>query len=215
MIERRLLDPHDQMSYSTLRNRFSWQIPERFNMGVACCPADEPDAVALVVDHGDGTRTTFSFGRIAELSDQFAAALTRSGAGRGDRIAIVAPQSVETAVAHLGAWKAGCVSLPLASLFGPDALAYRLNDSGATLAVVSADNAPKVAEAAPGLPVIVIGSDFDEFCSTPATAERVDTSSEDPAYLIYTSGTTGQPKGALHAHRSLFGHLHPFFNSFI
>ncbi len=38
----------------------------------------------------------------------------------------------------------------------------------------------------------------------------VSTAAEDPAYLIYTSGTTGPPKGALHAHRSLFGHLPGF-----
>src|SRR5207248_1010288 len=37
--------------------------------------------------------------------------------------------------------------------------------------------------------------------------EAVDTNAEDPAVIIYTSGTTGQPKGALHAHRVLLGHL--------
>ena len=34
-----------------------------------------------------------------------------------------------------------------------------------------------------------------------------DTGSEDPAVIIYTSGTTGKPKGALHGHRMLTGHL--------
>jgi acetyl-CoA synthetase len=38
----------------------------------------------------------------------------------------------------------------------------------------------------------------------------VDTRAEDPAFLIYTSGTTGDPKGALHAHRIVFGHLPAF-----
>jgi acetyl-CoA synthetase len=33
---------------------------------------------------------------------------------------------------------------------------------------------------------------------------------EDPAFLIYTSGTTGDPKGALHAHRIVFGHIPAF-----
>src|SRR6202035_4173653 len=35
----------------------------------------------------------------------------------------------------------------------------------------------------------------------------VDTSADDPALIIYTSGTTGNPKGALHAHRVVLGHL--------
>ena len=37
--------------------------------------------------------------------------------------------------------------------------------------------------------------------------EPVDTAAEDPAVIIYTSGTTGKPKGVLHAHRVLLGHL--------
>ena len=35
----------------------------------------------------------------------------------------------------------------------------------------------------------------------------VDTAADDPALIIYTSGTTGNPKGALHAHRVVLGHL--------
>ncbi|MBB1029510.1 AMP-binding protein, partial [Dietzia sp. SLG310A2-38A2] len=34
-----------------------------------------------------------------------------------------------------------------------------------------------------------------------------DTGPDDPALLIYTSGTTGQPKGALHGHRVVLGHM--------
>ncbi|MGY8960580.1 MAG: AMP-binding protein, partial [Alphaproteobacteria bacterium] len=45
----------------------------------------------------------------------------------------------------------------------------------------------------------------------------VATKADDPAILVFTSGTTGPPKGALHAHRTLLGHLpgvefpHDFF----
>ncbi len=122
---------------------------------------------------------------------------------------MVAPQSLATAIAHLGIWKLGAVSLPLASLFGPDALRYRLTDSGAQTAIVSPDNVAKVREAVSGLPIIEVGAEFDALTSG-APIAPVDTGSEDPVFLIYTSGTTGPPKGALHAHRTLFGHLPAF-----
>jgi acetyl-CoA synthetase len=127
----------------------------------------------------------------------------------GDRVAVVVPQSLETGVAHLAIWKAGGVSLPLAALFGPDALAYRLGDSGAVAVIVTPENRAKVEEAAPGLPIIETGTELDVLCASPPVA-AADTAAEDPAFLIYTSGTTGPPKGALHAHRTLFGHLPAF-----
>jgi len=135
------------------------------------------------------------------------------GIERGDRVGIVAPQRLETGLAHLALWKLGAVSLPLASLFGPDALAYRLEDSGAKAAIVSPDNLAKVREAAPGLAVIEIGAQFDSLAADGDPIPVRVTDAGDPAYLIYTSGTTGPPKGALHAHRSLFGHL-PGFESY-
>jgi acetyl-CoA synthetase len=49
---------------------------------------------------------------------------------------------------------------------------------------------------------------FDEIVATPAPGfTPVRTDAEDAACLIYTSGTTGDPKGVLHAHRFLYGHL--------
>ena len=207
---RRLLIPHQGMTYETLRDRFRWNIPERFNLGVACADQQEPEATALVAVDGSGAVARHTFGDLAGRSACLAEGLARQGIGPGDRVAIVAPQSLEVGLAHLALWKLGAISLPLASLFGPDAISYRLSDSGAKAAIVHPDNRSKLREAAPHLPIIEIGPDFDALCSGPALEDPLDTRAEDPAYLIYTSGTTGQPKGALHAHRSLFGHLTGF-----
>ena len=204
-----MLSPHQAMTYESLVDGFRWQIPERFNLAVACADQQEPTATALVVAHRSGAVSRYTFGEMTDLSSRLAGALAGMGVEPGDRVAIVAPQSLEVGLAHLALWRMGALSLPLATLFGPDAISYRLSDSGAKAAIAHPDSRAKLEEAAPHLPVIETGPEFDELCSGPAMAPA-DTDGEDPAYLIYTSGTTGPPKGALHAHRSLFGHLTGF-----
>ena len=137
-------------------------------------------------------------------------------------------QSPETAVAHIAAYKAGMIAVPLFVLFGADALEYRLADSGARALITDAANYPKVAALRERLPelklVLVVGGGDNDALDFAALLERasdafapVDTAADDPAVIIYTSGTTGPPKGALHAHRVLLGHLpgvefpHEFF----
>ena len=104
-------------------------------------------------------------------------------------------------------------------LFGPDALEYRLANSGAAALVTDVANWPKVAEIRDRLPglrtIVVVGGDgvdgtldFEASCSAASPSHRPAlTAADDPAIIIYTSGTTGPPKGALHAHRFLLGHL--------
>lgn len=200
----------DGRTYESLRDEFSWQIPVEFNLGVACARAGDPEQIALVCVGKDGVVREVSYAELDNLSDRCASGLRSRGVRRGERVGLVMPQCLETAIAHLAIWKLGAVSLPLASLFGPDALAYRLSDSGASLAIVSPDNLSKVSEAAPDLAVVVTGQGFDELLFADPIVESVATHADDPAYLIYTSGTTADPKGALHAHRSLFGHLPGF-----
>lgn len=198
------------MTYESLRANFAWQIPEQFNLGTACADDQPEDNTALISVAIDGTITTRSFGWLADRSSRMAGSLSRLGIGTGDRVAIAAPQSVEVGLTHLAVWKLGAVSLPLASLFGPDAMAYRLADSEAKAVVLHPMNRAKLTEAAHDIIHIETGPEFNEMTSGEPLIEPVSTAAEDPAYLIYTSGTTGSPKGALHAHRSLFGHLPGF-----
>ena len=207
--DRRMLIPHEGMTYQSLVKGFRWRVPDRFNLGVACADQQDPAADALIVAHRSGAVSRYTFGELADLSWRLAGGLAGMGIAPGDRVAMIAPQSLEVGLAHLALWKMGAVSLPLATLFGPDAISYRLSDSGAKAVIVHPDSRAKLDEAAPHLPAIEIGPQFQALLSGPRLGP-VDTGAEDPAYLIYTSGTTGQPKGALHAHRSLFGHLTGF-----
>jgi acetyl-CoA synthetase len=217
---RRTIPIHDGMTYESLREHFRWQIPERFNIGLACSDAHSPESPALVSVDPAGGATTTTFGELATLSNRFANALRGLGVGRGDRVGIVVPQSLETGIAHLALYKLGAIALPLATRFGPDALAYRLGDAAARAVITTKADLGKVLEASAGLDdlaIVVVGNagpphhDFWGVATTASAAfEPVDTSADDAAFLIYTSGTTGPPKGALHAHRSLLGHLPGF-----
>jgi len=205
--------------YSGICKRFQWRIPARYNIGVDTVDRHPDNDLALIHELADGNTRRYTFGDIKRLSNRFANVLTHLGVGNGDRVGILLPQAPETAVAHIAAYKMGAIALPLFTLFGPDALGYRLADSGARVVVTNTENLPKVMALRAELPelkaVVVTGGQAPDgvhaFDTLVAAASDdftpVDTSADDPALIIYTSGTTGNPKGALHAHRVLLGHL--------
>lgn len=198
-------------SYEALCRNFRWEIPARYNIGVDVADRQTPDRLALIYLEEGGAVRRFSFGDIARLSNRLANVFTAAGLQRGDRVAILMGQAPETALAHIAAWKAGLISLPLFTLFGEDALAYRLADSGARALVTDEAGRAKVLPLRDRLPELRHVFLAEELGAALERASdhfaAVDTSAEDPAVIIYTSGTTGNPKGALHAHRVLLGHL--------
>lgn len=222
-------------SYAEQQAKFSWPIPERFNIAVASCDrwADGSGRRAIISEDRNGVVTTYSFDKLKALSNQVAHLWLESGVRRGDRIGIFLPQCVETVIAHLAAYKIGAITIPLFSLFGPDALQFRLGDSGARLLITDGEGEQKIRGIRSGLPelqaVFCIERQSGDACpencqpfwerlqTLPTDFNPVDTLADDPAIIIYTSGTTGKPKGALHAHRVLLGHLpgveisHDFF----
>ncbi|MEP9378817.1 acyl-CoA synthetase [Aquabacter sp. CN5-332] len=207
-------------TYEDLVRTFRWQIPARLNMGVACVDVHGTGAgkTALIFVEEDGAVTRFSFDDLARLTNRFANVLVAAGLKRGDRVGVFLPQAPETAIAHLGAFKAGMVSVPLFTLFGDEALEYRLAASGAKVLVTDVAGLAKLSRIRHGLPalthVYVTGPDrVAELSFDAALAQATDrftpvnTGPDDPAIIIFTSGTTGNPKGALHGHRILLGHL--------
>lgn len=204
----------------------TFDIPERFNLGVACVDDQNADDTALIVVAPDRSHTAHTFGQVAEQANRLANVLTGLGVGRGHVVGVVKTASFETGVAYMALFRMGAIALPLSSLFGPDALAFRLQDGEAKAVLAADSNAGKVAEALGAdttVPIIVIGQRqpnlgdrpgvyaYDEqLAAASSTFTPVDTAAEDPAFLIYTSGTTGDPKSALHAHRIVFGHITGF-----
>lgn len=185
-------------------------------MGVAVCDkwaAREPERLAISYVDSDANATDYTFADLQRLSNQLANYLQQLGVQEGDRVSILLPQMPETAFSHIAIHKLGAISIPLFTLFGVDALRFRLGDSGSKVVVTNREGADRLAEIRSELPdllhvLVVDDGDFHPTLETySAQFSPVDTLAEDPAMIIYTSGTTGQPKGALHAHRVLLGHL--------
>jgi len=215
----------DAQTWEAAQAAFHWQIPERYNIGVDVCDrwADAaPERTALIHEDPDGNVQHLSFAALRDASNQAANCLRAHGIAPGERVAILLGQSPQTAIMHIAVYKSGTIAVPLFSLFGPQALEYRLRDSGARLLLTDTEGAAKIAAIRARLPqletVLVTGDaeqdapqgtySFEAAMARESTAfAPVVTRAEDPALIIYTSGTTGNPKGALHAHRVLLGHL--------
>ncbi|MBX3532204.1 MAG: AMP-binding protein [Rhizobiaceae bacterium] len=208
-------------SYDSLYRDFRWQVPARFNIGVAVSDAwagREPDRVALIAHRSDAAPATLTYGELTRRSSALAASLVRRGLRRGDRVAILLPQGFAVAIAHAAIYKAGAIAVPLALLFGTEALEYRLHAAGVRVVVTNAAGLVKLKPIAGRLPALELivstdgaeagALDFEALCASPdPDFAPADTLAEDPALMIFTSGTTGPPKGALHAHRVLIGHM--------
>jgi acetyl-CoA synthetase len=211
----------DIRDYDALYRRFRWQIPAQYNIGVDVCDrwaAADPARLAILHVHPDGRTDEITFGWLRETSNRLANTLLAHGIARGDRVAVLLPQAPEVAASHVAIYKAGAVALPIAILFGPDALAYRLQNSGAKALITNAQGLAKLSEVRAEVPDVSLVLSTDGpgdgalgFHETLARARAgftpVATTPDDPAMMIYTSGTTGQPKGALHGHRVVLGHL--------
>ncbi len=209
-----------EKSYQSLCREFRWRIPGRYNIGVDICDkwADGSARPALIHEKRDGTVRRYSFDDLRHLSNRAANLFTARGLGRGERIGILLPQGPETALAHIAAYKTGAVAVPLFTLFGLDALKYRLADSGARLVVADSSGAEKIAQIRGDLPQLecvlcvdgpVNGGEsfYDGIDRASDSFVPASTAGDDPALIIYTSGTAGDPKGALLPHRTLLGHL--------
>ena len=208
-------------SYEDLCARFQWSIPARFNIGVDICDrhADDPARVAMIYENEAGVVSEHTFAQFRARSNQLANGLKRLGVAPGDRVGIVMSQRPETANAHIAIYKLGAIALPLATLFGPEALEYRLRNAGVRVVITDALSIDRLLEVQKKLPELahIISADaasaanvhdYSTLLAAESTeCEVVATAATDPALLIYTSGTTGPPKGALHAHRILLGRL--------
>src|SRR5271169_3238595 len=151
-------------NYDELYRDFRWDIPARFNIATACCDrhADGTGRLALIYVDEDGGASRTSFDQISDFSCRFANVLKADGLARGDRVAVFLSQSLELPIAHLAAFRSGLVSVPLFTLFGEDALEFRLGNSGARAVVTDEggwDKLSKIRDRLPDLQHVYVAGD--------------------------------------------------------
>jgi acetyl-CoA synthetase len=208
-------------SWDELRDAFRWALPARLNIAdrlSARWAREDPERLALIHLHPDGRVERWRHADLDRAACRLANVLAAKGIGRGDRVGVLLPQAPETLLTHLAAYRLGAIAVPLFTLFGADGLSFRLADSGAAALVTDRANLPKLlgirADLADLRFILCADGEGEGAESLPAlmaaardSHQMVETGPEDPAFLSYTSGTTGPPKGALHGHRVLPGHL--------
>lgn len=220
--------------YAAIHKRFRWHVPAQFNMAQVCARrwAENPDTMKNIAvrahsmpGKGQKHHEILNYEQLSQQANQLSHLLKKQGVQRGDRVAIVLPQRLETAVAYMAVLQMGAVAMPLSQLFGVDALEYRFQDSEAVVAIVDESTILAVRDARKSCPALrcVIGigdaaehTDVDYALATlmqPSEFPLVKTRADEAAVLIYTSGTTGPPKGALIPQRALIGNLTGFVAS--
>lgn len=210
--------------------KWDWQIPEYFNIGVACSDKHlgtaQANEIAMIVEDDALGTSTITFAELALKTNLFAQVLRDLGVKVGDRVLIRLPNSLDYPIAFLGAMKMGAISVPTSTLLTAEEVAYLAKDSGAAVLVTDATawsamqsqlegalgNTPNLKHVlltqltqaiAPSKLAV---HDLELTMASVGVVEEMPiTKAEDPAYLVYTSGTTGYPKGVLHAHRALLG----------
>jgi len=189
-----------------------------------------PGAAAVIWEAEDGQQRCWSYADLDREAADLAGGLTGLGLRVGDVVAIYLPMLPETMAAFMACARIGCITLPLFSGFGADAVAQRLIMSGAR-AVITADATQRrgqlvamkpvidaaLREAPAVSHVIVLNHrgadtpmaeprdrwwhDLTQHVAAPLPPREL--SAEHPVLIIYTSGTTGRPKGTVHTHAGL------------
>ncbi len=151
------------------------------------------------IDLSGGEATEVTYDDFADRCARVAGGLVAAGIGIGDRVAILADNSVDYAALYFGICRIGAVTVPLNTKLPVEGLGYIVDDADVALIVLDDANADRLP---PGRPSLRIGSaQWQQLLD----AEPADAAPLDPATVavqMYTSGSTGRPKGVLLSHGS-------------
>ncbi|TQS73148.1 acetate--CoA ligase [Rhodobacteraceae bacterium] len=190
--------------------------------------ATRGDQTAIIFEPDDPKDPAqhITYNTLSEKVNRFANVLLSQGVMRGDRVVIYLPMIPEAAYAMLACARIGAIHSIVFAGFSPDALANRINDSGAKL-VITADTAPRGGRRTPlksnadaallhcsdKVRCLVVKHTGDQTTwisgrdvDVKAMMEEVSPecpprpmNAEDPLFVLYTSGSTGKPKGVVHS----------------
>ncbi len=165
--------------------------------------------IALYWEGEAGEQKKFTFEELSLASNKIGNILKDFGVERKDRVFIFLPRVPELYFSFLGIVKIGAIAGTLFSAFQEQALADRLENSGAQVVITNSELKPRIDKIRSKLPELkhILTIDSDDFqksfgnASTDLHIANMDP--EEYAFMLYTSGTTGKPKGVVHAHRAV------------
>lgn len=213
--------------YPELYSSYQWFVPSHFNIAQACVHrwAENPHEgrrIAVYYENELGQREVWTYARLSETANRLANGLSRMGAGAGDRIAVCMTQRPEAAAACMAILSIGAIAVPLSARYDTQALAARLRNAEARIAIIDETAGPELLGAQPQCAALsqIIGLGFQHdsiiawrtlLARQPAEFKAVATRSDAPALLLYSDDDS--PRGALVAHSALIGSLPGFVAS--
>ncbi|MFC4769084.1 acyl-CoA synthetase [Effusibacillus consociatus] len=162
-----------------------------------------PSKIA-VVEVSSGIRLTYE--QFNERVNRLAGYLQRSGVSKGDRIALLSPNSIRYLELLFAAGKIGAMFVPLNGRFSIPELAYVVNDCKPRILVYtdSYQSAVSGLTSHTEIPILLNESGYQSVLTESTEINRfVPLEMEDPWAIIYTGGTTGYPKGVILSHRAI------------
>ncbi|WP_338754577.1 long-chain-fatty-acid--CoA ligase [Bacillus sp. FJAT-52991] len=161
----------------------------------------------------------FTYNQLNARVNQLSRGLVDLGVQKGDKVAYLAPNSLEMLEGFYGIYQVGAIMVPLNIRLKPNDYLFILNHSESKILFVDQDLYPLVEEIKDQLTTvehIVVHYkdietneiDYDHWLSrfSELTFDRVELEEDDVASLLYTSGTTGNPKGVMLTHRNNYLH---------
>ena len=200
----------DYRTYEEAMEKFSWSerwtlfdgSKDKFNITHECIDRHPSDDVAIRIKFADGNTEMYTFGEFREYACRFANYLDNRGIGFGDKVVILLFPSIELYTSMMGTMRRGGMAVMCFPLFGPDAINFRLEKSGAK-AIVTSRTMINLID--PGLVKklnlqIIIAEELLADLKDESNTYDWDTDINTPCMMQFSSGTTGEPKSIIYRH---------------